>query len=723
MQKLTLIVLALLWVTTFQAQIIFEENFESNTLPSDWTQMTNASDGGWLLGSGPSLSSSYFEIEDNGGQIMATNDDGCNCDKSEDYLILPAQDFSDTQFPIFECQLFYNGNDYAGDSEEAFIEVSTDGGDNWVVVEEIPGNPGWRSYAADLSAYAGMNNVLVAIHYDDNGGWLYGIAIDDVVIKEPLAFDVELTSVDLKSFGETTDAFPIKGNLVNKGSNTINSFDLSYRIDGAMPIIYNVENVAIESFESYEFLHNQDWIPTEAGTYAIDIAISNINGQMDGDESNNSLSFSIDIFDKVVAPNIIDDYIDFLPVVQEVASSTEGLDKPTDLDFFPILGKNELWVINERTEDEGGSTVTFYEVGTDGQEALERIDGNAWHFMSLPTGIAFSETEFFATSPGVLDANHSGGDFTGPTLWTSDAEIYARPSGGNGSHMDMLHGSPRSMGIAHEVDNVYWVYDGHNDHPVRYDFVEDHGPGAADHSDGRIRRYTEIELKREGAIPSHLILDKPTGWLYMNDVGNDRVLRLNINSGSVAQTLFETNEPLAEHSEMGGVEWEVIIESGLEQPCGIELIENRLLVGDYATGDIVIYDIDNNFEELGRIETGSEGLTGLKVGPDGRIWFTNRLLNQLSVISVDDAVHTDKFSNAVGVSVSPNPTSENIQVRFEQPFDGTIELLQLDGKSLQRYAVNGQAFSTSLNKFDAGLYLLRFANQEGSFTKKISLIK
>ena len=94
-----------------------------------------------------------------------------------------------------------------------------------------------------------------------------------------------------------------------------------------------------------------------------------------------------------------------------------------------------------------------------------------WHLVKMETG---------ATTSGILDANRRGGSFTGPALWSGNLDIYAKPSGGNGSHLDMLHGSPFSMGIASEKENAYWVFDGYNQHIVRYDFGGDHGPGNAD---------------------------------------------------------------------------------------------------------------------------------------------------------------------------------------------------------------------------------------------------
>ena len=77
--------------------------------------------------------------------------------------------------------------------------------------------------------------------------------------------------------------------------------------------------------------------------------------------------------------------------------------------------------------------------------------------MSLPSGISFSTNGNFATSPSVFDANHNGGTpFTGPSLWSSDPSIYAQPSGGNGSHIDMLHENPNALGIESEEKNIFY---------------------------------------------------------------------------------------------------------------------------------------------------------------------------------------------------------------------------------------------------------------------------
>ena len=117
-----------------------------------------------------------------------------------------------------------------------------------------------------------------------------------------------------------------------------------------------------------------------------------------------------------------------------------------------------------------------------------------------------------------------GDDFMGPTLWTSDPEIFGhgtlmQPSTFSlfgmpvdlGSHIDMLHEFLSNMGIAWEEENVYWVFDGMNNSIDRVDFAADHDVGFDDHSDGIITQYIKGEVQRTEDIPSHLEYDPGDG--------------------------------------------------------------------------------------------------------------------------------------------------------------------------------------------------------------------
>lgn len=704
------------------AQVLLSEDFEGGSVPADWTILTESTDGGWAVGTNTAASSQYWTVTANGSSRIAyTNDDDCNCDKSADYLVMPALDFSGLTAVLLEADVYFLGGSYQGATEEASIEVSTDGGTNWVIVTTLEGNAGWTSTGIDLSDFAGQSDVLVAFRYNDDNGWVFGFGVDNVNVSVPAALDGEMNRLTTSPFGEIGVPFPIKGIIVNKGASTIESLEITYTV-GSDPVVETLTGLNIGTQAQANFQLSNAWIPDATGVFTVPVEITAVNGDVDENADNNSLEFEVEVFEHVTPPNIIDNYVWFDAIDTVLSSTIDQLNSPTDLDFFPILAKNELWVINQRTEGSGGSTTTFYDPGTDAQDSWMRVDGNAWHFMSLPTGIAFGENGNFGSSPGVLDANHSGGSFTGPTLWSSHPDIYAQPSGGNGSHLDMLHGSPFSMGIAHEVDNVYWVFDGQHSELVRYDFVEDHGPGNDYHGDAIVRRYKDFTVARDGDVPSHMVLDKNTGWLYVVDNGNDRVLRLDINSGSVANALPLINEALAEHSSVLGVTWEVIIDSGLDRPCGIEVLDNRLMVSDYATGEIIIYDMDNAFAELGRITTPEPGITGIKVGPEGNIWYTNRIQNSLNKVVPSMISGVEETLIESTVMVYPNPTTGAVVVSIpDLPITEsvTLNVSDMTGKVIMTEAGTVNSNELDLSNLSSGIYLISVVGENFLVNKKV----
>jgi hypothetical protein len=322
------------------------------------------------------------------------------------------------------------------------------------------------------------------------------------------------------------------------------------------------------------------------------------------------------------------------PTFTIIAGTSERVLDPQDLDFHPTRD-NELWVINKGTDNSGGSTVKIFEAGLATQTTEWRRDGNAWHFMALPSAISFSKTnENFATSANIQDANRNGGTFTGPSLWSSDLDVYAKyPGPGlNGSHLDMLHGSPYSMGIESDEDNAFWVFDSYYEHIVWYDFADDHGPGHDDHSDGIVYRYPEMKVTREPNVPAHLVKDVPTGILFVADPASDRVLWMNTQSGKIDRALPLINEELASHQEMTGLEWGVFADVNLQDPCGIEVIGNVLYVSDNATGEIIAYDKEAK-NELGRIETGAKSIMGIKADKNGQLWYVDAEAN--TVVRID----------------------------------------------------------------------------------------
>lgn len=605
-------------------------------------------------------------------------------------------------------------------------------------------NPG-NGYANNATITEGFwclttGNDYDIIYIDDfnDGGFTFHIEVEGFEIADftgdqgvqrftftaqpPPQLDAAITAVKTAQFG-TIQPTLIKGKLANTGRTTLNNAKINYQIDN-LPVVSQTFTFLPTAYNNtYDFTFSTPFIPQDTGAYDLRVWVSEVNGQADVEPTNNEQSQTL-IYSSPI-PVIISDFFTNGYTDTLIADASDNVNIPRDLDFHPDLKRKELWVVNMDDANSGGSTVTIQNAGTPNQTEDWRRDGNAWHFMSMPTSMAFGENGNWATGPGVQDANHSGGTFTGPTLWSSDLTIYAiignpATSQVNGSHLDMLHGSPYGMGIAHEVDNVYWLWDTYYEDLVRYDFLEDHGPGQHYHGDGRVWRYTDIQAQRFNTrVPSHMILDKNTGWLYVADARNGQVIRVDINSGNTKTNLPLINEPLAEHLEKENITVETVVNTGLTRPSGIDFVGNYLIVGDYETGEIVAYDMTGGTaSEVGRIATGATELMGIKVGPDGHIWYVDAGENEVRKITAErSTVNIEEIENQF-ISFGPNPVVNGLSVKLNKA-EGQLSIYSTTGQQLVTKQVKNLSEYIDFSKISSGAYLLEWVNNEGRYTERI----
>jgi len=313
-----------------------------------------------------------------------------------------------------------------------------------------------------------------------------------------------------------------------------------------------------------------------------------------------------------------------------VASSDQQLATPRDI-AIDASDPTTLWVVNRST-----SIVAIRNVGTADQAHEVFAGAGSSHFLTRPSALAFGTPGVFATAPEEDEVTQPStpADFMGPTLWTTDPAFF---DAGHAGHLDMLHNSPNSAGIAWERDNVYWVFDGAHNALTRYDFGEDHGPGGADHSDGVVSRYVEGQVAYLPRVPSHM--EMADGLLYVADSGNGRVAVLDPSEASRGSAVGPNYDGTDQHA-MDGGELTTLVDradvEGMQTPSGLAIDGSVLYVGDNETSHLFAFDRASG-ELLDWLDLSPEidrgGLMGLLPDGEGGLYLVDAVSDRVLRLS------------------------------------------------------------------------------------------
>jgi hypothetical protein len=316
-----------------QAQLLTED-FNGTAIPTGWTQNTMATDGGWIAGSASALSSSFFTIPSTGSNIVATNDDQCNCNKTADWLITSPVDLTGYSSVHVSVKVYYLHLAYQGAQENAAFLYSTDNGTNWTTVQDITnGSLDWQDMYFDVSGAAGNNSVLFAFRYGDGGGWNYGMALDDFAVYVPYNYDLTATDIDLFPVQGLNNApYTISGTIQNLGGQTVNSIDLNYQIDGSGTIYTTaLTGLNLAPFDVYTFTHPTAWNPTAVGNYNLEAWASNLDGASDQNPANDKFLLALQVVPVTEQRQVL---------VEEFTSSTCPPCASFNAVFTPLLAAN-----------------------------------------------------------------------------------------------------------------------------------------------------------------------------------------------------------------------------------------------------------------------------------------------------------------------------------------------------------------------------------------------
>lgn len=433
--------------------------------------------------------------------------------------------------------------------------------------------------------------------------------------------------------------------------------------------------------------------------------------------------------------NPLDRYVQFSKAnkLVEIKEATGTIPTAVDIDFHPDTTNRglELWILNQGTSFSGGHTI-IVNLGKTSNKATEVKDGNAWHFMALASSLAFGANGNWATAQDIQDANRSGGTFTGPTLWPSDLNVYGKVGNPptaqvNGSSIGSTHQSPYGKGIAYESDNVYWVMEGYDGTLKRYDFGKPNDPGAHNVADDKVFVYSDFSFTQDLNVPAHIVIDEDKKWLYGCDTKGKRVFRIDITSGKYSKALTPRNlEPIAAYHEYTGIKEETVLDTALSQPVGIDIKGDRLLISDYGTEKLILFDLDN-MKELGKISfptLNNPGLKGVKIGPDGNIYFvdgTNGMVFRLENDSTPITVSTSTLLQ--GLELYPNPVQSVLNLEYENGQEAHYQILNTSGRELATGLVQMGSNAIDVSALKAGVYFMAVRSDQYAAKQKFIVVK
>lgn len=159
--------------------------------------------------------------------------------------------------------------------------------------EVLPSGGTMHARSVDVSAFIGQTVYVSFRHHNCTDGNF--LVLDDIVVRTPLAWDIEMVSLNIASTVGAGNV-NIAGTVKNNGANQITSFDLSYDA-GSGPVTETV-TATINSGATYSFTHSTPLNATTAGSpYNIDVCATVAS---DGDTGNDCLAHNLGVVSSVV---------------------------------------------------------------------------------------------------------------------------------------------------------------------------------------------------------------------------------------------------------------------------------------------------------------------------------------------------------------------------------------------------------------------------------------
>ncbi len=193
------------------------------------------------------------------------------------------------------------------------------------------------NHVVNIPAGANGNTIYLAFHHISNDESM--LHIDNVVVREVFPYDMAGTAITspAAAVGLNNAPFTIEADFVNMGSTTITSCDISYSIDGGAPVTQTGVTVNVATGATLSHTFTTPWTPAAAGTYTVEAWCSNLNGNADGNTSDDVASLSVGVAANATTK---------LPLYEHFTSNTCGPCASFNPGFQTLLNNNNVNATN-----------------------------------------------------------------------------------------------------------------------------------------------------------------------------------------------------------------------------------------------------------------------------------------------------------------------------------------------------------------------------------------
>jgi hypothetical protein len=140
--------------------------------------------------------------------------------------------------------------------------------------------PVWTTHQVVIA-----DNQTIYVGFRNNSTDQFVLAVDDIIVRELLPDDAEMTTVNLVEFG-TGGNETITGTITNNGSNDITSFDISYTVDSGTSVNENFTQT-VTSGNTYNYTLAAPLATVSGNTYSVEVTVTAAN---DAEGSNDMLA-------------------------------------------------------------------------------------------------------------------------------------------------------------------------------------------------------------------------------------------------------------------------------------------------------------------------------------------------------------------------------------------------------------------------------------------------